>query len=359
MNKRAFKSRVMSVETLENRQLMAGDITYDATSKLLFVTGDQFNDQVEVRFQGNDVHVDLKTQRSNGTFDHRDRTKRIGDVQRVIVSGLNGDDSVSVVQGTLNNGVTLANIQVEFGGGGGNDVFTNASAARSNVFGGDGNDLLVGGSNVDRMYGDAGNDTIYGGDGNDAIYGGLGDDRLNGQNGADELYGQWGNDLIWGNAGGDYLYGGDGNDNLYGGADNDNLRGEAGNDYLSGETGNDLEWGGLGDDSLDGGMGNDIMQGEDGNDYMAGGDGNDVMLGGNGNDTMLGDTGEDQLYGNNGDDYLNGGYDHQLDYLVGGAGADTFQSRFVHRLWGGFEIVREEDWVGDFWLTDVIKKRYV
>ncbi len=82
------------------------------------------------------------------------------------------------------------------------------------------------------------------------------------------------------------------------------------------------------------------------------------MLGGSGNDNMSGDDGEDQLYGNEGDDSLEGGYDRSLDYLVGGAGADTFWSKYT-RGFGFFPIIVETDWVGDLTAIDIIKKRSV
>lgn len=62
--------------------------------------------------------------------------------------------------------------------------------------------------------------------------------------------------------------------------------------------------------------------------------------------------------GNDGNDWLEGGYDGALDYLVGGNGIDTFWSKYT-RKFGFFEITFESDWVGDFSLSDIQKKRSV
>ena len=357
----------LGLEALENRRLMAADISYQSSTKTLFITGDSFSDTVQVRFNGNDVKVDLYSTRSNGSTHHEDRTKRISDVARIAFQGFAGNDNLNIIQGTLNNGVTLNNTIVEFSGDQGNDTLDNQTAVRTIAYGGEGNDVFRGGSSIDRFYGDAGNDilegrggddTLEGRGGDDVLRGGTNNDTLFGGDGRDQLYGEDGEDWISGDNGGDYLYGGNGNDTIYGGADGDNIYGDAGVDTLSGGDGNDFMWGGLGNDSMYGGAGNDIMQGEGDHDSMYGGLGNDVLLGGSGNDYMSGEAGEDQLYGNDGDDSLEGGYDGAVDYLVGGAGSDTFWSKYT-RKFGFFEITYETDWVRDFSAGDVLKKRPV
>ena len=352
---RVFK---LGLESLENRRLMAADISYQSSTKTLFVTGDNQADTVQVRFNGNDVKVDLYSTRSNGSTHHEDRTKRISDVAKIIVQGFAGNDTLNIVQGTLNSGVTLNNTAVEFAGDQGNDTMDNQTSVRTTAYGGDGNDVFRGGASADRLFGDAGNDTLDGRGGDDLLRGSTNNDTLFGGDGQDQVYGDDGDDWMIGQNGGDYLYGGNGNDTIYGGADNDNIYGDAGADTLSGEDGNDLMWGSLGNDWMHGGAGNDIMQGQEDHDVMYGGVGNDVMLGGSGNDAMSGDLGADQLYGNDGDDALEGGYDGSVDYLVGGAGADTFWSKYTRKTWI-FERTYETDWVGDFSAGDIIKKRAV
>ena len=63
-----------------------------------------------------------------------------------------------------------------------------------NVFGTDGDDLLIGTSLDEILCGFGGNDQIEGGDGNDVLYGGDGDDVLIGGEGDDCMLGGAGND---------------------------------------------------------------------------------------------------------------------------------------------------------------------
>lgn len=356
MTKRNRKPTHLSMEKMECRQLMAGDISYNSSTKTLTVSGESYNDQVLVSFAGNNVKVDLYAQRSNGSLDHSDRTKRISDVQKLVIIGLNGNDSAQLSQGVLNSGVTLNNLKVEFSGGNGNDSFINTTSAQSLAFGGEGDDYLYGGNVPDQLHGDGGNDRIYGNNGSDSLRGGFGNDILRGGNDGDTLYGDSGDDSLFGEQGDDSLFGSLGNDYVSGGDGNDILRGEDGNDTLLGEAGRDFLFGGLGHDNMLGGLDNDLMQGDAGNDTMNGGDGNDLMVGGADHDSMYGERGEDQIYGDDGNDFLDGGYDGNLDYLVGGNGADTFRAKTVRKI-GFFEFTLEEDWIGDFGAGDTKVKR--
>ena len=83
---------------------------------------------------------------------------------------------------------------------------------------------------------------------------------------ADELFGGDGNDILIGGANGDWLDGGNGNDYLYGGIGDDGLNGDKGNDYLNGGTGDDGLAGGEGFDTYEfvTGDGNDIINDSDG-----------------------------------------------------------------------------------------------
>jgi membrane-associated phospholipid phosphatase len=78
---------------------------------------------------------------------------------------------------------------------------------------------------------------LYGGDGNDLIEGGAGDDRIFGEDGRDILFGHFGNDLLDGGAGDDFLFGGFGDDVLLGGPGDDWLFGGPGRDVLKGGPG--------------------------------------------------------------------------------------------------------------------------
>jgi len=98
--------------------------------------------------------------------------------------------------------------------GEGNDVVQTGAGEVADLFGNDGDDLLVSGFTDDTLRGDAGNDTVQGGSGDDSLFGGSGDDSL------------------LGNRGRDTLTGGAGDDTLDGGADRDTLTGEAGADVF-------------------------------------------------------------------------------------------------------------------------------
>ena len=114
-----------------------------------------------------------------------------------------------------------------------------------------------------ELWGTDGNDVIMGTDGADEIYGYGGDDIICGLGGKDELHAGAGNDVLCGGPGNDRLYGGPDHDVLCGGDDKDELDGGPGNDVLCGGDGKDKLLGGEGDDRLDGGLGDDKLYGED------------------------------------------------------------------------------------------------
>jgi serralysin len=133
-------------------------------------------------------------------------------------------------------------------GGPGDDVLSSGIFGAEDLFGDDGNDVLVGprahgGPGNDVVYargsasGDDGNDTMIGSDRGQTLDGGRGNDLLLGNGGRDFLYGNSGDDELRGGIGDDYLSGGYGRDSLYGNSGNDTLRGGPDRDYLSGGTG--------------------------------------------------------------------------------------------------------------------------
>lgn len=70
-----------------------------------------------------------------------------------------------------------------------------------------------------------------------------------------------------------------------------------------------------------------IRKGTDTDDVLGPGrDGKSaIWFGGKGNDDIWGGLGRDVVFGGRGDDTLCGGVDNNLDVLIGGKGADTFQ----------------------------------
>ena len=238
---------------------------------------------------------------------------------------------------------------IEVFGQGGNDTIalneTNGALPAAQLFGGDGNDVLMGGSGADSLFGQSGNDILSGKGGNDLLFGGDGNDVLTGGTGDDQMFGQAGNDrMIWNPGdGSDLMEGGDGTDTAevnggngaevfaitangtrvrfdrispapfsldIGTTENLVLHANGGDDVIT--AGNGLA--GLIQLTLDGGAGNDTITGGDGNDTLIGGDGNDVIVGGRGNDLALLGAGNDTFVWNPGDG---------SDTVEGQAGFDT------------------------------------
>lgn len=89
---------------------------------------------------------------------------------------------------------------IAFGQGGSDLLLADVLNVPVELYGGEGDDVLVGGRADDLLVGGGGNDILFGGtqgtDGNDTIFGGDGDDLIIGNYGADLLYGGNGQDLI-------------------------------------------------------------------------------------------------------------------------------------------------------------------
>ena len=265
-----------------------------------------------------------------------------------------------------------------FGGAGNDTVMGGDLLGSDQIYGGDGDDVILAGAGSDVIYGDDGNDSIIaasmfdGGfidDSPDVIYGGIGEDAIS----------------ISFFAGGTFVYGGDDADTIT--VDNPTIG--MGGAYLSADRGADLVIGGYGDDTLIAGQGRDTMygslgndlllgldtstgtsetgaemddifrlfallnglitfeqvfgpdpflfsdaaqdlRGEDGNDTLAGGRSGDVLFGGTGDDGIWGAGGDDLIEGNDGDDVIAGGFGNDviyggagIDFIIGGLGSDT------------------------------------
>jgi Ca2+-binding RTX toxin-like protein len=141
-----------------------------------------------------------------------------------------------------------------------NTIITNTTDAHTDVYTGDGDDIItISGSGKSFVASGGGSDEVHGGTGNDIIFG----DGVNNWQAMD-------------NAGDDRLMGHDGNDELSGGLGNDTLNGGDGDDTLNGGPGNDILYGGDGDDEIYGGDGNDIIDDGLGSDTVDAGDGIDT-----------------------------------------------------------------------------------
>lgn len=239
----------------------------------------------------------------------------------------------------------------ELFGGNGNDLLTAAmQTTRANLQGQNGNDTLIGADGIETLNGGAGDDSLDAGAGNDILMdvepsAQLAADTLIGGDGVDLLDADWSSataNVSWRNeaaglqwVGGKWISGiekirftlGFGNDVLT----NTNV---VADDYFDGRAGND---------SLDGGAGYDTLIGGTGNDSLNGGGEVDQLLGGAGDDWVAGGAGDDQIYGGLGNDWLDGGegndtlqgYDTfdsvggEQDTVVGGNGVDTFVANWT------------------------------
>jgi len=292
---------------------------------------------------------------------------------------------------------------------------TNPTIGAVKIYGLAGNDLLAGRINgINEIYGGEGDDLIVPGGVNDVIDGGTGYDQVNySQNGVgisitssnstnfknvESVIGTVYNDTInfsdlqVAPEGGlpITLEGRAGNDNLVGSKYRDVIDGEDGNDTLIGGAGSDILKGGAGDDILnpgysqystdtvDGGDGNDLLQvdysnktsasvgidlgfenknviyhrdGTKGDNYelvkfsnierfdITGTQYDDVFEGRSGNDTFNGGAGNDILKGGAGDDILNPGYSQgSTDTVDGGDGNDLLQVDYTSKTDGGIHV---------------------
>jgi Ca2+-binding RTX toxin-like protein len=118
----------------------------------------------------------------------------------VVVVTQEGNRVQVAVNGQVQESFARSQVDVVvFDGGGGDDVFFNATNRNSVALGGDGNDTLV---TV------AGDNFLFGGAGNDILVGGSGTDVLLGEAGRDTLFGGPGRDILLGGPGRDVFFGG-------------------------------------------------------------------------------------------------------------------------------------------------------
>jgi Ca2+-binding RTX toxin-like protein len=300
--RRVRMADLTGLELLDRRILPAVTATFSAAQGILTVIGDTQNNAIVVsRDAAGSILV------NSGAVTILGGKPTVANTSLIQMFGLSGNDNLSLNE-------------------------TNGALPNSNIFGGDGNDVLTGGSGADQLFGQAGNDTLLGKGGADLLFGGDGDDVLTGGTGDDQVFGQGGDDrMIWNP--------GEGTDLNEGGAGIDTVEVNGGNgaetftvtpngtrvrfdrvtpapfsvDIGTSENlvvnmngGDDTFTGSNGLATLiaitaDGGAGNDTITGGDGNDVLRGGDGNDVINGGRGNDQAFLGAGNDTFIWNPGD----------------------------------------------------------
>jgi Ca2+-binding RTX toxin-like protein len=145
----------------------------------------------------------------------------------LLVGGTNANDVVTVRDNV--NGIFKV-----FVGGVVVGQFTNASVGKIILYGGDGADELTIEHDITKdseIYGGNGDDILKGGGGNDVMFGGAGNDKLKARDA---------NDICVGGDGADTIAGGDGRDILIGGLGADKIAGQDDSDILvAGNTAHD------------------------------------------------------------------------------------------------------------------------
>ena len=261
---------------------MAGDDRLDpGTGDNLLDGGTDGSDTVDYSFMTTGMWIDLLNHYSySGTDDAHDDSFY----------------SIENAEGTQERDHMTGSYDSKFlRGNGGNDELQGADAAKTSLYGGDGDDTLI-----DANYG---TNLLDGGPGFDkvdysrhlelplgvevSLDGVANDGEPNEKDNAlvESIIGTWASDKLTGNEKSNLIYGEGGADTIVGGDGNDTLRGEYGGDYL------------------DGGPGDDLIDGR------------------GGSDTLIGGAGRDNLYGGDGDDILRA-RDFELDYVSGGTGRD-------------------------------------
>jgi Ca2+-binding RTX toxin-like protein len=253
MNQTSQARRLLALELLEQRTLLASGIYAALNAGVLTITGTDGPDTIVLRQTPAGV-----------TFDVGKEHRVYVGVTRIDINGRGGDDKI-YVDTTGIAGTRIRPVDAKIDGADGNDTIVTGA----------GSDTVRGGAGADTISTNGGNDSIDGGDGADRLYGGDGNDTLLGGNGDDLVSGGDGNDFVDGGADNDWVYGGTGNDSVFGGT---------GDDYCDGLAGDDEVHGGPGGHWVIGGAGSDKLFGDDGNDRLDGGPGIDSFDGGRGFD---------------------------------------------------------------------------
>lgn len=206
------QGRRLSLESMEERRLMAADAYLAVIDGVDTLVVDGTNSRDVVRFEDagfNLIRVSVKDQwgklQRNDANQEVLRTFNRNDFERIKVNALGGADDV----------FNTTNVPMTADGGSGNDYLSGGSGAdhllggwgEDKLLGNNGDDLLEGGGNTDWLYGGNHNDTLYGDDGDDWLYGQGHNDGLFGGNGRDRMYAGSGFDRVLRDEGvSDYVY---------------------------------------------------------------------------------------------------------------------------------------------------------
>jgi hypothetical protein len=197
------------IQALEERSLMAAEVTAILTDNILRIEGTDGDDQIVVRQIEGKLSIDNTAIRHHGDYvTHIDALM----VDSIEVFGFAGDDQIRLNSEAIpGQQPILINSRI-YGGDGNDTIFGTAAADR--IYGGLGDDMIWGGGGDDWIFGGDGNDQLFGGEGNDWLDGGNGDDLLDGGSGRNSLLGGEGSDILVGVLGRDAFDGGMGDDRL-------------------------------------------------------------------------------------------------------------------------------------------------
>jgi hypothetical protein len=133
-------ARRLSVEQLENRAVLAGNVLAQLTDGTLFITGDNLDNNIMVQSNGGEVSV----QGVAGTGINGDSAAAIfQDVERIEIVGGDGDDTVlAALWAAVGDTATIADIQIDTGAGRDGVVLDLRTDSSASIRTGDGADTV-------------------------------------------------------------------------------------------------------------------------------------------------------------------------------------------------------------------------
>jgi Ca2+-binding RTX toxin-like protein len=293
---RGFR-KLMTVESLEDRRMLAVTAVFAPATGVLNVFGDSGDNTIQVsRNAAGAILV------NGGAVNIVGGAPTVANTALIQTFGLSGNDTI-----TMNE--------------------SNGALPAAKIFGGGGSDTIVGGSGGDQLFGQSGDDNLQGKGGQDLSFGGSGNDDLTGGDADDEAFGQNGSDeMIW-NPGDDtdLNEGGGGVDTVIvnGGNGDEQFTTTANGTRVRFDRINPAPF------SIDIGTSESLVLNANGGNDSFSATGNLAALiqitvdGGTGNDTLLGSNGADLLIGGDNNDFIDGQQGNDVAFM--GAGNDTFQ----------------------------------
>ncbi len=223
MSNKRPANRVLGFESLERRELMAANLTAGISAGISLTTTNPTN------LSPGAISVQPTPFRVSGLVEGRTlKVEGTDQVDNILVRQL---AQTLWIEGARiwHNGSALTSInaalidKVEVRGYKGGDTIDLSSLwIDTEVWAGEGVDIVRGGNR------------------NDAIHGGANDDQLRGNDGDDRLWGDGGADRLWGGRHNDHLFGGESlNDRLWGDEENDWLEAGSWLEFADGGTGQD------------------------------------------------------------------------------------------------------------------------